>query len=85
MLHSPKILPFETLACHGQVDKSTGLTLSRVWVEVPVVTLVSLSKTLYHYCCDYQMECEAVQPVCCVMHGTSVLIVIRRGLPKVPT
>ncbi len=40
-----------TKHCRGRVDKSTGLKLwcfrlSRVWVRVPVVTLVSLSKML---------------------------------------
>ena len=58
--------------------------ISRVWVRVPVVTLVSLSKTLNHYCFILRMGCKAVGPVCCVMHvkEPSALIVKRRGSPR---
>ena len=42
------------VACHGLAVKSTRFKLwcliSRVWVRVPVLTLVSLSKTLNHDC-----------------------------------
>ena len=42
--------------------------ISRVWVRVPVLTLVSLSKTLDHYCFVLLMGSKAVGPVCCVLH-----------------
>ena len=31
-------------------NSSPGVSVSRVWVRVPVVTLVSLSKTLHYSC-----------------------------------
>ncbi len=40
----------------------------QVWVRVPVLTLVSLSKTLNHYCFVLWMGRKAVGPICCVMH-----------------
>ncbi len=75
--------------CRGQADKSTGLKLwcfrlSRVWVRVPVLTLVSLSKTLNHYCFVLRMGRKAVGPVCCVTHvkEPSALIEKSRGPPQ---
>ena len=52
--------------------------ISRVWVRVPVVTLVSLSKTLNHYCFILRMGCKAVGPVCCVMHVKEHRALIRK-------
>ena len=48
-------------------DSSSGVS-SRMWVRIPVVTLVSLSKTLNHNCFVLRMGRKAVGPVCCVMH-----------------
>ncbi len=67
--------------------KITGLwcfRLSRVWVRVPVVTLVSLSKTLNHYYFVLRMGRKAVGLVCCVTHvkEPSSLIEKRRGPPR---
>ena len=42
----PPCVSVGQLACRGQVDKNT-----RVWVQDPFVKLVTLSKTLNHYCC----------------------------------
>ena len=43
--------------------------IDRVWVSVLVVTLVSLSKTLNHYCCVLQVGLNAVGHVGCSIHG----------------
>ena len=51
-----------------QIDALVFLFSIRVWVRVPVLTLVSLSQTLSHYCCAPRMGHKAVGPVCCVMH-----------------
>ena len=48
-------------------DSSSGVS-SRMWVRIPVVTLVSLSKTLNHNCFVLRMGRKAVGSVCCVMH-----------------
>ena len=48
-------------------DSSSGVS-SRMWVRIPVVTIVSLSKTLNHNCFVLRMGRKAVGPVCCVMH-----------------
>ena len=63
---------------------SSGVS-SRVWVRVPVVTLVSLSKTLNHNCFVLRMGRKAVGPVCCVMHVKEprTLIVKEKGLALV--
>ena len=58
-------------------------TQVRVWI--PVVTLVSLSKTLNHNCFVLRMGRKAVGPVCCVMHVKEprTLIVKEKGLAPV--
>ena len=56
-----------------------------MWVRIPVVTLVSLSKTLNHNCFVLRMGRKAVVPVCCVMHVKEprTLIVKEKGLAPV--
>ena len=56
-----------------------------MWVRIPVVTLVSLSKTLNHNCFVLRMGRKAVGPVCCVMHikEPRTLIVKEKGLAPV--
>ncbi len=78
-----------SLACRGRVDKSHRtqalvFLISRLWVRVPVVALVSLSKTLNRYCIALRMGRKAVGPVCCVTHvqEPSALIAKRRGSPR---
>ena len=39
--------------------------INRVWVQVPAVTLVSLSK-IFNHCCVLRMGRKAVGPICCV-------------------
>ncbi len=58
--------------------------LSRVWARVLVLTLVSLSKTLKHYCFGFQLGLKAVGSVCCVMQvkEPSYTIAKRRVLPR---
>ena len=65
-------------------DSSSGVS-SRMWVRIPVVTLVSLSKTLNHNCFVLRMGRKAVGPVCCVMHVKEprTLIVKEKGLAPV--
>ena len=65
-------------------DSSSGVN-SRMWVRIPVVTLVSLSKILNHNCFVLRMGCKAVGPVCCVMHVKEhrTLIVKEKGLAPV--
>ncbi len=51
------------------VDSSSVFFLiSRVLVRVPVIALVSLSKTLNHCCFVLRMGRNAVGLVCCVLH-----------------
>ena len=66
------------------LDSSSGVS-SRMWVRIPVVTLVSLSKTLNHNCFVLRMGRKAVGPVCCVMHVKEprTLIVKEKGLAPV--
>ena len=56
-----------------------------MWVRIPVVTLVSLSKTLNHNCFVLRMGRKAVGSVCCVMHVKEprTLIVKEKGLAPV--
>ena len=65
-------------------DSSSGVS-SRMWVRIPVVTLVSLSKTLNHNCFVLRMGRKAVGPVCCVMHVKErrTFIVKEKGLAPV--
>ena len=67
-------------------DSSSGVS-SRMWVRIPVMTLVSLSKTLNHNCLVLRMGRKAVHvgPVCCVMHVKEprTLIVKEKGLAPV--
>ena len=65
-------------------DSSSGVS-SRMWVRIPVVTLVSLSKTLNHNCFVLRMGRKAVGPVCCVIHVKEprTLIVKEKGLAPV--
>ncbi len=75
--------------CHGRVDKITGLNqalvflISRVWVRVPVLALVSLSKAHNRNSFVLRMEHQAIGSMCCVMHANEPcsLIVYRRALP----
>ncbi len=69
-------------------DQCTGLAfltsrVCMVWVGVPVLTLVSLIKTLNHYCFILPMRRKSLGPMCCVMHiqEPSTLILKRRSLP----
>ncbi len=64
---------------------SAGVSDQQIGVRVPVLTLVSLSKTLYHYCCVFRMGRKAVGPVCCVTHVKEPIarIVMRRGFAAV--
>ena len=66
------------------VSAGCGLWGCGVLVLVPVVTLVSLSKTLYVNSCVLQMGRKAVGPVFCVLQlkETSVLMEKRRGSPQ---
>ena len=41
--------------------------ISRVWVRVPIVTPVSLSKTLNHDAFNIRMGHKALGTVCCVL------------------
>ena len=68
------------------LDSSSGVV--RMWVRIPawpVAALVSLSKTLNHYCSVLRMERKAVGPVCCVVHvkESRTLIVKEKGLAPV--
>ena len=72
------------VAERSRPDSSSGVS-SRMWVRIPVVTLVSLSKTLNHNCFILRMGRKAVGPVCCVMHVKEprTLIVKEKGLAPV--
>ena len=76
--------------CRGKADKSIDFKLWCFWsaecgFESPAVTLVSLSKTLYHWFV-LRMGRKAVGPMCCVTHVKehSALIEKRRGSPRCP-
>ena len=51
-IKSLRVIPLETLDVYGNYSRRTEAKFltSRVWVRVPVVTLVSLSMMLYHSC-----------------------------------
>ena len=61
--------------------------ISKLWVQVPVQTLVSLCKTLNHYCFILQMGRKAVGPVCYLIlacKGTQfTFITQRRGVAPI--
>ena len=38
-------------------------SISRVWIQVPVLALVSLSKIPNHHCCVLQVGCKAMGAV----------------------
>ena len=62
-------------------ESSSGVS-SRMWVRIPAVTLVSLSKTLNHNCFVLRRGRKAVGPVCCLMHVKEpmTLIVKEKGI-----
>ena len=73
-------------------ERSSALDSSscvvRMWVRIlawPVAALVSLSKTLNHYCSVLRMGRKAVGPVRCVMHVKEpmTLTVKEKGLAQV--
>ena len=54
------------VALSGQEHRTQAplYLISRVWVRIPIVTLVSLSETL-NQCFILRMGCKAVGPVYC--------------------
>ena len=70
-----KSLPFANrdAGCQGQAGQANWtqalvFLISRVWVPVLVLTLVSVSKTLNRYCFVLSMGHKTIGPMCYAMH-----------------